>query len=149
MFGEKYDDEVRVVDVPGISMELCGGTHVKSTSELGCFKIISEEGISAGVRRIEALSGQSAFDYFSDRNSLVNSWIMENYFLDTKNMAKSEALEKGAVAMFGEKYDDEVRVVNVPGVSMELCGGTHVKTCLLYTSPSPRDLSTSRMPSSA
>ncbi len=72
MFGEKYDDEVRVVDVPGVSMELCGGTHVKTTSQLGCFKIISEEGISAGVRRIEALSGQSAFDYFSDRNSLVN-----------------------------------------------------------------------------
>ncbi|KGF89385.1 MULTISPECIES: alanine--tRNA ligase [Prochlorococcus] len=72
MFGEKYGDEVRVVDVPGVSMELCGGTHVKTTSELGCFKIISEEGISAGVRRIEALSGQSAFDYFSERNSLVN-----------------------------------------------------------------------------
>jgi len=72
MFGEKYDDEVRVVNVPGVSMELCGGTHVRTTSELGSFKIISEEGISAGVRRIEALSGQSAFDYFSERNSLVN-----------------------------------------------------------------------------
>ncbi len=72
MFGEKYDDEVRVVDVPGVSMELCGGTHVKTTSELGSFKIISEEGISAGVRRIEALSGQSALDYFSERNALVN-----------------------------------------------------------------------------
>ncbi len=72
MFGEKYDDEVRVVNVPGISMELCGGTHVKTTSELGSFKIISEEGISAGVRRIEALSGQSALDFFSDRNALVN-----------------------------------------------------------------------------
>ena len=72
MFGEKYEDEVRVVNVPGVSMELCGGTHVKTTSELGSFKIISEEGISAGVRRIEALSGQSALDYFSDRNALVN-----------------------------------------------------------------------------
>ncbi len=72
MFGEKYDDEVRVVNVPGVSMELCGGTHVKTTSELGSFKIISEEGISAGVRRIEALSGQSALDYFSDRDALVN-----------------------------------------------------------------------------
>ncbi len=72
MFGEKYDDVVRVVNVPGVSMELCGGTHVRTTSELGSFKIISEEGISAGVRRIEALSGQSAFDYFSERNALVN-----------------------------------------------------------------------------
>ncbi len=72
MFGEKYDDEVRVVNVPGVSMELCGGTHVRNTSELGSFKIISEEGISAGVRRIEALSGQSALEYFSDRNTLVN-----------------------------------------------------------------------------
>ncbi|MDC3146994.1 alanine--tRNA ligase [Prochlorococcus sp. AH-716-I09] len=72
MFGEKYDDEVRVVNVPGVSIELCGGTHVKTTSQLGSFKIITEEGISAGVRRIEALSGQSAFDYFSDRNALVN-----------------------------------------------------------------------------
>ena len=72
MFGEKYGDIVRVVDVPGISMELCGGTHVKRTSELGCFKIISELGISSGIRRIEALSGQSVLDYFSERNLIVN-----------------------------------------------------------------------------
>ena len=72
MFGEKYGDIVRVVDVPGISLELCGGTHVKRTSELGCFKIISELGISSGIRRIEALSGQSVLDYFSERNLIVN-----------------------------------------------------------------------------
>ena len=72
MFGEKYGDVVRVVDVPGISMELCGGTHVKRTSELGCFKIISELGISSGIRRIEALSGQSVLNYFSERNLIVN-----------------------------------------------------------------------------
>jgi len=67
-------------------------------------------------------------DQISKIETLVNSWIMENHILEIKNMSKTDALEKGAVAMFGEKYDDEVRVVNVPGVSMELCGGTHVKT---------------------
>ena len=72
MFGEKYDDIVRVVDVPGVSMELCGGTHVRKTSELGCFKVISEVGISSGIRRIEALSGQSVLDYLTERNSIVN-----------------------------------------------------------------------------
>ena len=72
MFGEKYGSTVRVVDVPGVSMELCGGTHVQRTSELGCFKIISEIGISSGIRRIEALSGQSVLTYLSERSLLVN-----------------------------------------------------------------------------
>jgi len=72
MFGEKYGDVVRVVDVPGVSMELCGGTHVKRTSELGCFKIISEIGISSGIRRIEALSGQSVLFYLSENITILN-----------------------------------------------------------------------------
>ena len=110
MFGEKYDDEVRVVDVPGVSMELCGGTHVKSTSELGCFKIISEEGISAGVRRIEALSGQSAFDYFTDRNSLVNelSDLLKanpHQLFDRVNYLQSELINKNREI---QKMKDEI-----------------------------------------
>ncbi len=72
MFGEKYGETVRVVDVPGVSMELCGGTHVKRTSELGCFKIISEIGISSGIRRIEALSGQSILSYLSENIAVIN-----------------------------------------------------------------------------
>ena len=70
MFGEKYDDFVRVIDIPGVSMELCGGTHVQNTSELRCFKIVNEIGISSGVRRIEALSGQAVLDYLNDRNKI-------------------------------------------------------------------------------
>ena len=110
MFGEKYDDEVRVVDVPSVSMELCGGTHVKTTSELGCFKIISEEGISAGVRRIEALSGQSAFEYFSDKNSLVSqlSDLLKanpNQLLDRVNSLQSELINKNKEI---QKMKDEI-----------------------------------------
>jgi len=72
MFGEKYGDVVRVVDVPGVSMELCGGTHVRRTSEVGSFKIVSELGISSGIRRIEALSGQLVLDYLKERDDTVN-----------------------------------------------------------------------------
>ncbi len=110
MFGEKYDDEVRVVNVPGVSKELCGGTHVRTTSELGSFKIISEEGISAGVRRIEALSGQSAFEYFSDRNSLVNqlSDLLKanpNQLFDRVNNLQAELINKNKEI---KKMKDEI-----------------------------------------
>ncbi|AFZ42574.1 alanyl-tRNA synthetase [Halothece sp. PCC 7418] len=71
MFGEKYDDIVRVIDVPGVSMELCGGTHVNNTAEIGLFKIISETGISSGVRRIEAVAGPAVLEYLNLREKIV------------------------------------------------------------------------------
>ena len=71
LFGEKYGDTVRVVNIPGFSLELCGGTHVSATGEIGPFVIVAESGVAAGVRRIEALTGHGAVTWIQERRSTL------------------------------------------------------------------------------
>lgn len=71
LFGEKYSNIVRVMNINNYSIELCGGTHVKNTSEIGTFKIISEGGVAAGVRRIEAVTGLEALNYFNKQANMI------------------------------------------------------------------------------
>jgi len=66
IFEEKYGEEVRVVEIEGISRELCGGTHISRTSQAGCFVIVKEESVASGIRRIEALTGESAYNYIKE-----------------------------------------------------------------------------------
>ncbi|MDQ8738856.1 alanine--tRNA ligase [Paenibacillus sp. LHD-38] len=95
LFGEKYGDEVRVVQVGSYSLELCGGCHVKNTSQIGLFKLLSESGIGSGVRRIEAVTGKHAYNYLEGQLELLKQ---------SANLLKSNTndVPKRIEALFGQ-----------------------------------------------
>ncbi|MCC3408177.1 MAG: alanine--tRNA ligase [Microcoleus sp. PH2017_10_PVI_O_A] len=106
MFGEKYGDIVRVIDFPGVSMELCGGTHVSNTAEIGLFKIVSEAGVAAGTRRIEAVSGQAVLDYLNVRDRVVRD-------LGDRFKAKPEELPNRITNLQNELKDTQKQLAAV------------------------------------
>jgi len=95
MFGEKYGEQVRVLDVPGVSMELCGGTHVNNTAEIGLLKIISETGVASGIRRIEAVAGPAVLEYLNVRDGIVRD-------LSERFKAKPEEIPERVTALQAE-----------------------------------------------
>jgi len=101
LFGEKYGNFVRVVNASNYSIELCGGTHVKNTSEIGIFKIVSESSVASGIRRIEAITGVTAMNYYDNVEKALSS------ICTTMRCNKDEVVEKVENLLVSVKEKDQ------------------------------------------
>lgn len=113
LFGEKYRDTVRVVKVEDYSIELCGGTHLKNTSQAGLVKILGESGVAAGVRRLEALTGEAAIRYYRERENLLNEVAQALKATPQHSIKKVESL--GQELKNAEKEIEQLRNKLVSG----------------------------------
>ncbi len=131
LFGEKYGEKVRVVSVPGFSMELCGGTHVAATGDIGLFVITGESGVAAGVRRIEAVTGLGALDWAQHERTLLEGLLaalhvgadqaedaVEKLRVDNKRLAREVSQLKTRLAMGGGAGSHEEGTIEVAGVRL-------------------------------
>jgi alanyl-tRNA synthetase len=136
LFGEKYGDKVRVVSVPGFSMELCGGTHVAATGDIGLFAIVSESGVAAGTRRIEAITGTESLALFESQRATIGALAhslnarpeelatkVAALQDETKRLARELQQAKMKAAMGGGGTPDEaIEVAGVKLVAREVSG---------------------------
>jgi alanyl-tRNA synthetase len=110
LFGEKYGDVVRVVDIPAWSVELCGGTHVRNTAEIGLIRVVAESGVAAGVRRLEAVTGPRAFQFLTDRERVLQQVAGRLKVPLTAAPASLEQVERKLEALLDERRQLEKRL---------------------------------------
>ncbi len=133
LFGEKYGDVVRVVNIGNYSIELCGGTHTKNTSEVGIFKIVSESGVAAGVRRIEALTGKAVYEYQKQKDAIFQQVCKLTKANDNNIVEKVSTLQNDIKKLLKEKESLQQRIANAE-ITALLSSAKDIKGVKLLTS---------------